>query len=203
MLKIKLHQCVFLIVFIGEVNRACLEFKERKYEEALKRFTGATRIQVLQNALQSHEYTKHIFQLPDETSGAASQNDLTYAIALCHYHLDDYESALKMIVEIVDRAMKDFPELGIGSAIEGGLEPPPRSLGSNAFALNESLIIEACNLKFAIEYKIGNTEAAAEALKDMPPRSEEELDPVTLHNQAIIGIVPCIFVLVKQRIRRH
>lgn len=31
-------------------------------------------------------------------------------------------------------------------------------------------------------------EAAAEALTDMPPRAEEELDPVTLHNQALIGI---------------
>ncbi|KAH7717054.1 Tetratricopeptide repeat protein 30 [Aphelenchoides avenae] len=31
-------------------------------------------------------------------------------------------------------------------------------------------------------------EAAAEALTDMPPRAEEELDPVTLHNQAIINV---------------
>jgi tetratricopeptide repeat protein 30 len=27
-----------------------------------------------------------------------------------------------------------------------------------------------------------NTAAAREALLDMPPRNEEELDPVTLHN---------------------
>ena len=31
-------------------------------------------------------------------------------------------------------------------------------------------------------------DAAREALTDMPPRSEEELDPVTLHNQALINI---------------
>jgi tetratricopeptide repeat protein 30 len=31
-------------------------------------------------------------------------------------------------------------------------------------------------------------EAATEALTDMPPRSEEELDPVTLHNQALINM---------------
>jgi tetratricopeptide repeat protein 30 len=29
-------------------------------------------------------------------------------------------------------------------------------------------------------------EAAKEALSDMPPRAEEELDPVSLHNQALI-----------------
>jgi tetratricopeptide repeat protein 30 len=37
----------------------------------------------------------------------------------------------------------------------------------------------------AIEYTTKNLEGAAEALKDMPPRSEEELDPVTLHNTAL------------------
>lgn len=31
-------------------------------------------------------------------------------------------------------------------------------------------------------------EAAQEALTDMPPRSEEELDAVTLHNQALMNI---------------
>jgi hypothetical protein len=35
----------------------------------------------------------------------------------------------------------------------------------------------------AIEYNLKNTDAAKEALSDMPPRLEEELDPVTLHNQ--------------------
>ena len=31
-------------------------------------------------------------------------------------------------------------------------------------------------------------EAAQEAITDMPPRSEEELDPVTLHNQALMNM---------------
>ena len=29
-------------------------------------------------------------------------------------------------------------------------------------------------------------DAAREALSDMPPRGEDELDPVTLHNQALM-----------------
>lgn len=35
---------------------------------------------------------------------------------------------------------------------------------------------------------INSDDAAVEALTDMPPRSEEELDPVTLHNQALMNI---------------
>lgn len=33
-----------------------------------------------------------------------------------------------------------------------------------------------------------SVEAACEALTDMPPRSEEELDAVTLHNQALMNM---------------
>ena len=33
-----------------------------------------------------------------------------------------------------------------------------------------------------------NMEAAQEALSDMPPRSEDELDPVTLHNQGLMNM---------------
>lgn len=49
-------------------------------------------------------------------------------------------------------------------------------------------MIEAFNLKAAIEYSIKNYAAAKEALIDMPPRSENELDPVTLMNQALMNI---------------
>jgi tetratricopeptide repeat protein 30 len=43
-------------------------------------------------------------------------------------------------------------------------------------------------LKAAIEYSIKNFSAAKEALVDMPPREEDELDPVTLMNQALMNI---------------
>jgi hypothetical protein len=54
-----------------------------------------------------------------------------------------------------------------------------RSVG-NSQALRDTALVEAFNLKAAIEYtmKPPNLEAAKEALMDMPPRSEEELDPV-------------------------
>ncbi|KAF7639703.1 hypothetical protein Mgra_00000624 [Meloidogyne graminicola] len=142
-----------------EVNLACLDLKEGKPSEALKRFMAATEQQ---------------------------NNQLTYSIALCHYQMRNFPQALSMISEIIDRAVKDHP--GIGMAAEeangGGIL---RSVG-NTIQLNESAVIEACNLKFAIEYQMKNMDAAAEALLDMPARAEEELDPVTLHNQALIGV---------------
>lgn len=53
-------------------------------------------------------------------------------------------------------------------------------------ALKESALVEAFNLKAAIEYNLKNTVNAKEALNDMPPRKEEEFDPVTLMNNALI-----------------
>jgi len=47
-------------------------------------------------------------------------------------------------------------------------------------------LIEAFNLKAAIEYQLDNVDGAREALADMPPRDEGELDQVTLHNTALL-----------------
>ena len=47
----------------------------------------------------------------------------------------------------------------------------------------ETCLVEAFNLRAAIEHTRKNSEMAVEALSDMPPRREQELDPVTLHNQ--------------------
>ena len=62
-----------------------------------------------------------------------------------------------------------------------------RSVG-NSLTLHETALVEAFNLKAAIEYQLKNFEGAQEALTDMPPRSEEELDCVTLHNQVLGGM---------------
>ena len=59
-----------------------------------------------------------------------------------------------------------------------------RSVG-NSMTLFETKLVEAFNLKAAIEYVMRNAEGAQEALADMPPRSEHELDHVTLHNRAL------------------
>ena len=59
----------------------------------------------------------------------------------------------------------------------------------NTLTLHKTGLIEAFNLKAAIEYLLKNPEAAREALTDMPPRGENELDAVTLHNQVCSNVV--------------
>ncbi|KAG8187859.1 hypothetical protein JTE90_001232 [Oedothorax gibbosus] len=142
-----------------EVNLGCLLFKEGRYEEACKKFM---------TAIQVEGYVP----------------DLSYNIALCYYRLKQYALALKHIAEIIERGIREHPELSVGMNTEG-IEV--RSVG-NTITLHETALIEAFNLKAAIEYQLKNFDAAKEALTDMPPRGEEELDPVTLHNQALMNM---------------
>ncbi|CAI2311934.1 unnamed protein product [Caenorhabditis sp. 36 PRJEB53466] len=138
------------------INTACIDYKEGNYEEALKKFNEAT-----------------------EFSGY--QSGLAYSIALCHYRRHDYDSALKLIAEIINRGVKEHPDFNIGMVTEG----LDFSYIQNTQKLHESALIEAFNLKFAIYYKTKDLKAAKESLTDMPPRNEHDADPITLHNMAI------------------
>jgi len=82
-----------------------------------------------------------------------------------------------------------------------------RSVG-NTLTLHESALVEAFNLKAAIQFEKNDSktenifeqysvydpdnffsvDSAREAMTDMPPRWEEELDSVTLHNQALCSM---------------
>eukprot|EP01041_Mallomonas_annulata_P009210 gene9210-19102_t len=148
------------------INNAAVAFKEGKYESARNQYT---------EAINSLGY----------------QADLAYNIALCYFREKQYGPALRHIAEIIEKGVRNHPELSVGSNTDG-IEV--RSVG-NSVVLKETCLIEAFNLKAAIEYDMKTTEpakvgqdnsAAKEALTDMPPRMESELDPVTLHNQAII-----------------
>ncbi|XP_065221761.1 intraflagellar transport protein 70A [Planococcus citri] len=141
------------------VNQGSLFYKEGHYEEALQNFT---------TALTICGYEPH----------------LSYNVALCYYRLKEYTSALKHIGDIIERGIREHPELNVGMTTEG-IEV--RSVG-NTQTLHESALVEAFNLKAAIEYQLKNHDNAREALTDMPPRSEEELDAVTLHNQALMNM---------------
>ncbi|KAJ8325433.1 Tetratricopeptide repeat protein 30A [Batrachochytrium dendrobatidis] len=141
------------------VNQACLLFKELKYEEACIKYTEASKI-VGYNA------------------------EILYNIALCHYMIKQYVHALKHIAEIIEKGIREHPELGVGMATEG---IDLRSVG-NSQMLHETYLVEVFNLKAAIEYHLKNYEGAREALTDMPPRQEHELDHVTLHNQALMNM---------------
>ncbi|CAH8524252.1 unnamed protein product [Dicrocoelium dendriticum] len=141
------------------VNLGCLFYREGNYEQANKYF---------QQAIQNLGF----------------RPTLAYNIALCHYQLKQYAPALKHIADIIERGIRDHPELGVGMTTEG-LEV--RSVG-NTLTLKETALVEAFNLKAAIEYNLKNYTAACEALTDMPPRTEEELDHITLHNQALMNM---------------
>lgn len=148
------------------INYAAVAFKEGKYELARKSYSEAL-------------------------STLGFQANISYNIALCYYREKQYGQALHYISEIIDRGIRHHPELSVGSNSEGS---EARSVGNSA-VLKETFLIEAFNLKAAIEYQLRasdvnltqtSPDAAREALTDMPPRSEDELDAVTLHNQALI-----------------
>ncbi|CAL1529886.1 unnamed protein product [Lymnaea stagnalis] len=142
-----------------EINFGCLLYKEKRYEEACAKFLGAMQV-------------------------VGYKADLSYNIALCHYMLKQYAPALKHIADIIERGIREHPELSVGMTTEG---IDVRSVG-NSMTLHETALVEAFNLKAAMEYQLKNYEASVEALTDMPPRSEEELDAVTLHNQALMNM---------------
>lgn len=142
-----------------EVNFGCILFKEQRYQEACQKFMNAMNI-------------------------LGYQADLSYNIALCFYKQKHYAPALKHIADIIEKGIREHPELSVGMTTEG-IEV--RSVG-NTRVLHDTALVEAFNLKAAIEYQLKNYDAAQEALTDMPPRSEEELDPVTLHNQALMNM---------------
>ncbi|XP_040209040.1 tetratricopeptide repeat protein 30A isoform X1 [Rana temporaria] len=143
----------------SEINLGCLLYKEGQYDEACKKFLTAMQV-------------------------VGYKQDLSYNIALCYYSMKQYAPALKHIADIIEHGIREHPELGVGMTTEG---IDVRSVG-NTLVLHETALIEAFNLKAAIEYQLKNNDAAQEALTDMPPRSEEELDPVTLHNQALMNM---------------
>mmetsp|Transcript_13358 Transcript_13358/g.21188 ORF Transcript_13358/g.21188 Transcript_13358/m.21188 type:complete len:653 (+) Transcript_13358:44-2002(+) len=139
------------------ISQAAILYKEEKYDEAVAQY---------QEAMATLGY----------------RPDLAYNIALCYYRQKQHGAALKQVAEIVERGVRQHPELSVGSNTDG-IEV--RSVGNSA-VLRETCLVEAFNLKAAVEYALRNLDAAREALSDMPPRAEEELDAVTLHNQALV-----------------
>jgi len=139
------------------VGTGAVMYKEGNYEGARGKFTEAMNV-------------------------LGYQAELAYNIALCHYRMKQLGPAMKYIADIIEKGVREHPELSVGSNTEG---IDVRSVG-NSVVLKQTALIEAFNLKAAIEYTMRNNAASKEALTDMPPRSEEELDPVTLHNLALM-----------------
>ncbi|EEH59350.1 uncharacterized protein MICPUCDRAFT_24770 [Micromonas pusilla CCMP1545] len=146
------------------INLGCCLLKEARPEEARLVFTDAM-----------HRLGYHA--------------ELAYNIALCYYRSKQFGPALKHLAEIIERGAREHPELFLSNKTERGVDcmnlAEVRSVG-NSTVLKQTALIEAFNLKAAIEYAMKNPKGYHAALADMPPRSEEELDPVTLHNVALM-----------------
>ncbi|KAH8311458.1 hypothetical protein KR044_006465 [Drosophila immigrans] len=138
-------------------DEGCLLFQADQHEAAVQRF---------QTALQVGGFNPLV----------------AYNVALAHFQRKQRAQALDYTSEIVERGMRNHPELGIGAQVD--TDGSARSVG-NPITMALSGITQALNLKAALEYQDGNVEAARDALLDLPPRAESELDPVTLHNMAL------------------
>jgi tetratricopeptide repeat protein 30 len=73
--------------------------------------------------------------------------EIAYNIALCHYKQKQLAPSLKYIAEIIEKGVREHPELGVGSYA-------PRYRGQKCWkhsqTLKETALIEAFNLKAAI-----------------------------------------------------
>uniref|UniRef100_A0A7S2EA66 Tetratricopeptide repeat protein 30 n=1 Tax=Ditylum brightwellii TaxID=49249 RepID=A0A7S2EA66_9STRA len=129
------------------------------------------------------EFNQALNKYFDVQNTLGHQVDLAYNIGLCHYKLKQYDAATKVIKDLIKRGIDEHPELSAGGGDNNGMETKRIN---NSFALQETHLVEAFNLMAAIEFDKSNLEDAKKALRDLPPRKEEEIDPVTLHNEALI-----------------
>lgn len=76
------------------IAQGCLLYKEGNYEEARIKFQEAINV-------------------------SGYQCDLAYNIALCYYKLKQLAPSLKYIADIIEKGVREHPELGVGSNAEG------------------------------------------------------------------------------------
>jgi len=145
------------------IGRGCTLFKEDKFAEAKKLLVAAQNI-------------------------IGFRPDLAYNIAACHYMLKNYEEMDKIVDDIIAKGAQKNPNLSVGSGsnLPDGVEI--KSVGMS-HALKQTALIEAFNLRVAKEYQLSNFQAANASMAGMPPRSESELDHITLHNTALLELL--------------
>ena len=107
---------------------------------------------------------------------------IAYNIALCHYMLQQHSEASEIVAEIIDRGADQIEGLDLQH------QGDETYFIENSSALQQSYLVEAYNLKAAIDYGERKLHSAKETLDSMPRRKQEDLDPVTLHNSALFDI---------------
>lgn len=110
---------------------------------------------------------------------------MSYNIALCHYSLKNYNQAVKYIEEIIERGIREHPgaaalglwlllSVPVALPLTGAFLSPELSVGlttegidihsvGNTLVLHQTALVEAFNLKAAIEYQRKNRKRAAKS----------------------------------------
>ena len=140
------------------VSQGCVLYKENKFEDAKTKFEDAKKL--------------------------CNKPFIEYNIGVCCYKLKLLSAACASFQNILEYATQNYPEIILHNRIQG---IKAASMASNP-SLYESCLIEAYNLKAAIDYCLSNIQEAKDSLNEMPPRDDEELDSVTLHNLALVNI---------------
>ena len=138
------------------LDNACIMYKEDRFEQALELYMEIKRI--------------HGF-IPE----------VAYCIALCYYRLNRISETVQMINEIKSQAGRAHPELLRGLSGDT-VDFDAQGLIAKA---KDAFLVEGVNLLSALEYDQKHYKEAKDALRELPTRNEEELDPITLHNMAI------------------
>ncbi|PHJ20925.1 tetratricopeptide repeat-containing protein [Cystoisospora suis] len=106
-----------------------------------------------------------------------------YNVALCHYELKQYTECSGYLRQIIKAAVESHPELELGP--RDPEEVVGTGLSNSAAGLKDTALIEAVNLRSAIDFRLERVADAAEKLDLMPWRPPKEVDAVTVHNQAL------------------
>ena len=139
------------------LDQACVLYREDRFEEALDKYMEVKRV--------------HGF-IPE----------VAYCIALCYYRMSKFPETVQMIAEIKAQAAREHPEL-LRSLAGDSVDFDAQGLIQKA---KDAFIVEAVNLMSALDYDQRHFKEARDVIRELPNRNEEELDPVTLHNTALV-----------------
>ena len=87
-----------------------------------------------------------------------------------------------MIAEIKSQASRQHPEL-LRSLAGDSVDFDAQGLIQKA---KDAFVVEAVNLMSALDFDQRHFKEARDVLRELPNRNEDELDPVTLHNLALV-----------------
>ena len=134
-------------------------------------------------------YTKALLKYSEALNILGYDPDILYCKALCYYKLNQFDHAVELLKEIISTEREKYPEFQRREDDNDGTDDDENeSIISNSRRLQASYLVESYNLMAAIKFNSKNIDEAKTILDEMPKRREDELDPVTLHNYAIVNM---------------